>query len=191
MNIHAWLQHYGYLALTLGCFAEGDTFLLAGAFLARHKQFFWQTVFIIGASTAIVHGQLCFYLGSYLGRPLLDRFPVLQARAGKIEDLLRRRQRLLITVYRMIFGLRTIAPILIGMSGVSAWRFALFNALGAVLWSACYTLLGYLLGQAVELLIGRLQHDTLWIVLVAVLIIALSSVYYAWHKRQKNSLENG
>lgn len=190
MNIHAWLQHYGYLALTLGCFAEGDTFLLAGAFLAHHQQFVWQTVFLIGVTTALLHGQLCFYLGNRLGRPLLNRLPALQARAAKIEGLLRRRQRLLIIMYRMIFGLRTIAPMLIGMSGVPAWRFALYNALGAVLWSACYTLLGYLLGQTVELLIGRLQHDTLWIVLLVALIIAALSVYYVWHKRQKNALEN-
>ena len=175
MDIHVWLQQYGYLALTLGSFAEGDTFLLAGAFLAHHGQFLLVNVFLIGVFTAIVHGQLCFYLGGRFGQPLLDRLPALQSRSARVLALLRRHQRLLIISYRIIFGLRTVTPILIGISGVSARRFMVYNTLGALLWSLCYTLLGYLLGRAAQMLFGQLKHEAVWIVLgVTAALLALS-----------------
>lgn len=186
MDIHAWLQQYGYAALIVGSFAEGDTFLLAGGFLAHQHHFFWGNIFTIGVLTAIAHGQLCFYLGRHYGQTLLQRLPTLQLRSQRILDLLQRKQRILIVFYRLIFGFRTVTPVLIGLSDVSASRFLFLNTLGALLWSACYTALGYLVGSAIELMVGRIKQDVLWILLVALGLIALWSMYHALVDRKRN-----
>lgn len=189
MDIHTWLQQYGYVALIVGSFAEGDTFLLAGGFLAHQHHFFWGNIFTIGELTAIAHGQLCFYLGRRYGQTLLQRLPALQLRSQRILDLLQQKQRIFIVFYRLIFGFRTVTPILIGLSNVPACRFLLLNTLGALLWSACYTALGYLVGSAVELMIGRIKQDVLWILLLVLGLIALYSLYHALisHQRSDNS----
>ena len=56
---------------------------------------------------------------------------------------------------RFLYGLRTVGPAVIGASAVSWPRFLLLNALGAVVWSACWVGAGYMLGEAAQRLLGR------------------------------------
>jgi membrane protein DedA with SNARE-associated domain len=50
-----------------------------------------------------------------------------------------------------------------GASTLSATRFALFNALGAVLWAVVVGGIGWVFGQAAEQLLGDLRHLELWL----------------------------
>lgn len=43
---------------------------------------------------------------------------------------------------RFMYGLRILGPIVIGVSDVPAWRFVLFNAIGAAIWALLITALG-------------------------------------------------
>ena len=58
-----------------------------------------------------------------------------------------------ILVARFITGLRVFAALLAGAS-MMRWRvFLLYNVAGAILWSITITLLGYLFGQSLPLLV--------------------------------------
>ena len=66
---------------------------------------------------------------------------------------------------RFAYGLRVAGPLLIGSSGLPAWRFALLNALGAMLWAGLVGGTGWLFGAGAERLLGRLQHYEGWLLL--------------------------
>ena len=53
-------------------------------------------------------------------------------------------------------GFDTVGTVAIGMSAVSARRFTLLNALGALLWATVLALAGYLLGNLLEVALGDL-----------------------------------
>ncbi|GEM_PF-2500139 len=63
----------------------------------------------------------------------------------------------LILGLRFLYGLRTVGPLAIGMSGIPPW---LFLALGALLWSVAVAVAGagHLFGQTLEWLLADLRH---------------------------------
>ena len=59
---------------------------------------------------------------------------------------------------RFMYGLRTVGPAVIGTTRVSLPRFVALNAVGALVWSACWAGAGYLVGKAAEQLLGDLAR---------------------------------
>ena len=77
---------------------------------------------------------------------------------------------------RFAYGLRIAGPVLIGMSGLSAWRFGVFNAIGALLWATSVAAVGWAFGAAAEAALGELRHIEGWLftgLLVALVVLWL------------------
>jgi membrane protein DedA with SNARE-associated domain len=70
---------------------------------------------------------------------------------------------------RFLYGLRIAGPIVIGSFGISPWRLALFNAIGALIWAPLVAGVGYMAGYALEAWIGRLKQVQIGL-LMAVLV---------------------
>ena len=51
-----------------------------------------------------------------------------------------------------------IGGVAIGMSEVSAGRFAVLNLIGAVMWAVIIGFLGFLCGHLLELILGEIKH---------------------------------
>ena len=64
----------------------------------------------------------------------------------------------MILAFRFLYGLRTVSPFVIGMSEVSAVKFLLLNAIGALTWAIVIGSGGYLFGSALEAVIGDIKH---------------------------------
>ena len=95
----------------------------------------------------------------------------------RADVLIERYHEVLIVVVRFLYGLRTVGPMAMGMSAVLAWRFVLFNALGAAIWAVCIGSTGYLFGQALELWLHDLRQLE-EVLLLAMLVAGI--VLWAW-----------
>ena len=73
-----------------------------------------------------------------------------------MQDWLGRFESLLIVGIRFMPGFDTVGTVAIGMSTVSTQRFTALNALGALLWAAVLAVVGYLLGNLLEAILGDL-----------------------------------
>lgn len=155
MDLQALLSTYGYAALVVGCFLEGETILvLAG--LAAHRGYLELPWTIVAAFAGSVLGdQLYFYLGRKYGPRLLRRRPRWQGAAARVQAWLHRRRDLFILGFRFLYGLRTVSPFVIGLSDVTLLRFTVLNVAGALVWSASFASAGYAFGHGVETLLGR------------------------------------
>ena len=89
--------------------------------------------------------------------------------------LLERHHVPMIVGVRFMYGFRIVGPIAIGMSNVPWPRFLALNLLGAALWAALFSVLGYLVGNAMELLLENLHHHEKW--LFAGLAVAGAAVW--------------
>jgi len=101
--------------------------------------------------------QVLFHVGRRYGARVFARFPGLAARVPRAQALLRRWDVLAIVLVRFLYGLRIAAPLVIGSCGISPWRLALFDFVGALLWALAVAGLGYFAGQAVQYWIARLD----------------------------------
>jgi len=69
--------------------------------------------------------------------------------------------------------------IAVALSGISATRFMLLNAVAAVIWATSFGILGFLLGNSVAWLLGEVERYERPIALV---LLALTVVWVAYHQ---------
>ncbi|MGA8008758.1 MAG: DedA family protein [Thiomonas sp.] len=173
--IEEFVRHYGYAAVALGAFAEGETVLLVAGYGAQRGWLEWPVVVAVAALAATLGDQLFFFLGRWFGPQLLVRFPRLQAGLPRVQTLLQRGAPWAIVSVRFLYGLRVAGPLLIGMAGIPPRRFVVFNAIGAVLWAPLITGLGWFFGAGVVQLAARLQMAEEFL-----LLVALAVIFAAW-----------
>ncbi|MEO8013942.1 MAG: DedA family protein [Polaromonas sp.] len=162
MNIAEWVQSYGYVAVAVGTFLEGESVLLIAGAAAAHGHLSMPAVIAVAAFASFLGDQLYFLVGRRYGAALLARYPSLQPRAARVSSLLDRHHLPLILSIRFLYGLRIAGPMAIGMSRVSWSRFVLLNGLAAVLWALLIAGAGYGAGQALVFLLRAVDADELW-----------------------------
>ncbi|RWX75898.1 DedA family protein [Neorhizobium lilium] len=178
MSLETLISEYGPLAVFLGAGIEGETAVFLGGVFSHRQLFpFWQ------AATAAVFGsflidQAWFFAGRYANRlALVQRFMQTSA-AARVNRLLEAHPTGFILAFRFIYGMRTVSPVIIGLTSVPALRFVVLNFIAALVWGIAITAIGYLFGNAVEALFGRLKlHVHL---LIALVVIATSIGLVAW-----------
>ncbi|HEX7387426.1 MAG TPA: DedA family protein [Castellaniella sp.] len=156
MDIATLIHTYGYWAVAVGTFLEGETVLLAAAAAAARNYLWLPGVVAVAALGGFVGDQFFFWVGHRYGARLVRRYPALERRTARVQALLKRHNAPIILVVRFLYGLRVAGPVAIGISGVSWGRFAAFNAVGAALWASLVGGLGYGLGEGLDRLIPLL-----------------------------------
>lgn len=175
MNFEVLIAEYGYLAILIGMFIEGETVLLLGGLAARLGYLDLRWVLATAGGSAVLSDQVFFHLGRFRGAWALDRFPWLRTRADRILVNVRRHQILVTLGFRFLYGCRTITPILLGSSGVRPLRFSLLNLAGATTWTALIGLLGYTFGEAAMHTLSHVKNHEIDLVLA---LVAAGSL---WH----------
>lgn len=184
MSLQSLVETYGYAAIFVGTFLEGETIVVLAGFLAHRGYLVLEWVIASAFIGTYIGDQLFFYIGRWRGGKILEKRPHWQLRSKRVFDMLHRHQILVILGFRFLYGLRTVTPFLIGMSGVHPLRYLILNGLGAIIWAIAIGILGYLLGETLELI---LEHVKRYELLILGGIIGLAAAYwiYRWVKEQR------
>jgi len=188
VTLESIIESYGYWAILVGTFLEGETILVLGG-LAAFQGFLSLPGVILAAFVGSLCGdQLFFVLGRRYSRAVLTRRPAWKHRVDKAERLLKRFRTPLILIFRFLYGLRTVAPFVLGMSAVPTRTFVLLNAIGALVWAVAVAALGYLFGSVVETVIGNIEHYQIEIFGGIVAIgLCVWALYFCCQKRGRLS----
>jgi membrane protein DedA with SNARE-associated domain len=168
------IVRFGYLAIGLGTFFEGEAVLLAAGAIAHKGLLSLPGVVCSAALGSLAWGQLWFHIGRLLGGPLIERRPAWRARAAEGERFLVRYGSVFVLGFRFVSGMGTLAPALLGASRYPAGRFVSLDVWGAVVWAAAFAGAGWGLGAGLSGLFGR---DIPWPRLVAA-VLGLSLVLW-------------
>ena len=163
MSIESFIQNYGYLALFVGSFCEGETIVVVAGFAAHRGYLHLPWVMLWAFCGTVLSDQLFYWLGYQRGRPFVIRRPALQRRARKVQLLLERHQWPVLLGFRFFYGLRNVTPFVVGASRFPPLRFVMLNLLGAALWSVAVSLGGYAFGEALQRILQDLKHYELWV----------------------------
>ena len=131
-------------------FLPGDSLLLlAGAMVAKGVMAFVPTLLILVAAASL--GCWLSYLqGRWLGNTRLVKSWLLHLPAQyhqRAWNLFNRHGLLALLVGRFLAFVRTLLPVMAGVSGLKNSRFQVFNWLSALLWVCILTGLGYAISQ--------------------------------------------
>lgn len=184
----AFLQTYGYLAILIGTFLEGETILVLGG-LAAYQGYMNLSGVILAAFAGSLSGdQLFYFLGRRHSDYLIRHHPAWHAKLARANRLIDRFQTPLILGFRFLYGLRTVTPFAIGISRVPVLRFVLLNIVGAGAWALVVGGAGYLFGHALEMWLGDLRHyEKVLFALVAAIGVIVWSIYLYRRFRRGNA----
>lgn len=158
MSLEELVSNYGYFAILIGTFLEGETILVLGGF-AAHRGFLELPWVMVAAFLGSFCGdQLYFFLGRSKGEQLLNKRPAWKAKSARVLSLMDRHQVALILGFRFLYGVRTVTPFLLGSAGIAPARFIVLNMIGASIWAVVVGSLGYLFGSAIEVVLGDIKH---------------------------------
>ena len=118
MNFEALLQDYGYYAILLGTFLEGETILILGGVAAQFGSLDLSLVMLSAFVGSSAGDQLYYFIGRWKGRTLLDAFPRWQPSADKVMYHIKKHQNLIMLSFRFFYGLRNATPFEIGRAHV-------------------------------------------------------------------------
>lgn len=163
------IAELGYVTVLIGTFLEGESVLALAGVAASYGYLTFEYVVAVAVLGAFLGDQLCFWIGRRYGQRIMAHYPKLAAKAPRVERLVRRWDAPAVIVLRFLYGLRIAGPIVIGSFGISPWRLAFFNFVGALLWAPLVAGLGYFAGQALEAWIGRLKDAQIALLMVAIL----------------------
>ena len=173
LNVAAWIEHYGYIALATGSLLEGETILIAAGFAAHRGYLDLYKVMAIAAVCGFIGDQFFFWLGRRHGSAIVNRWPSVLQQTERVHRLIERFHAPVIIGIRFAYGLRIAGPILIGMSAISSTRFALFNGIGAALWAVLIASIGWAFGQAASVWLGQIEQMEGWLLLGLFALAAL------------------
>jgi membrane protein DedA with SNARE-associated domain len=155
------LNHYGYLAVVglvlledFGVPVPGETTLILAAVYAGAGRLNVVLVGLFGFLAAVAGDNIGFAIGHFGGRRLVERYGryvlITPERLDRATGFFERHGGKIVVVARFIEGLRQANGIIAGITRMHWARFIAFNALGAALWVAVWTSIGYLSGSHIN-----------------------------------------
>ncbi len=148
-NLIFLLKEYGYIILFIWCIFEGETGLVMAGVLSHTGDMNLFLAIFIATLGGFAGDQIYFYLGRLNKRWVLEEFKKHRRKFAKARMLLRKYGARVIFFQRFIYGMRTIIPLSIGLSGYDSKKFALINFFSAFVWASVTIIPSYYFGEEI------------------------------------------
>jgi len=178
--LHA-IQTYGYLALFIGTFFEGETALLIAGVAAAQGYMDLRWMMVSAFLGSVAGDQLLFLIGRYKSDWFLAKFPRWRQRLQRFLNVVERHSHLLIFVFRFTYGLRNLSSFAIGMTRISLWVYVPLNFAAAAIWVFCFGMVGNSFGAVILPVILKARHCRL---IVLGLVCVTGLVFWLYRKRR-------
>ena len=192
------IKELGYLGIFIGMAIESSFFpfpseiilIPAGALVARGEMSFF-LVFLVGLLGSLTGAMINYFLALYLGRTSID---LLVSKYGKVlfintrklkktDDYFIKHGEITTFIGRLIPVIRQLISIPAGFSRMNLFKFSLFTALGAGIWTMTLICVGYFFGNNYEWINGNRSIITLILLLLSSIILV---IYIIYKKKLKN-----
>lgn len=182
--ITEFLAAYGYYAILILTFLEGETIvLLAGAAAFATGALNPVLIALCAFVGSCSSDQLMFCLGKYFGPKVLKHFPRANNNIDRFSHLIKKYDSLLILGFRFVYGLRNVTPIMLGITHVPHVKFSCLNIIGALIWAASFTAGGYYAARGFEKMRDTFGTTSLSILLF--LIVTTGIILYIRYRQNK------
>ncbi len=183
MDVTTLIEQYGYAALVVATFFEGEVALILAGYAARRGHLVLPWVMACGGLGVLLSDWTCFLLGRFCSRRLFAWFPGLRQRIATPLARIESDPGWFIVAFQFIPASSTVFPVAVGVSQVSPWRFLVFDLIGVAVWTSVFAILGYLFGAALGLLVADLHRFDAHVLLVVVVIIL---AWWCYRRRATN-----
>ncbi len=158
---------------------ETPVAVLAGA-LAAQGHFSFLLAMVSATIGGIIGDALGYYLGRWLGMEVLSHHWLITRRQwDRAHVFFERHGGKSIIIARFIGPVRTVMPLVAGLSTMSPRSFWVYNIASAIIWTAVFYPLGYFFGAQWRTIVAWAERGG-W----AALLIILLGLAYAWMRHR-------
>jgi len=163
-----WTIVFCETGLVLTPFLPGDSLLFAAGAFAGMGQLNVAVLFAVFMSSAVLGDAVNYGIGSKLGSWALERNLLKQQYIAQTEKFYAKYGGKTVVLARFVPIVRTFAPFVAGIGSMAYSQFALYNVLGALIWTVLFVGAGFFFGN-----LPVVQHN---FTLVVLGIVAVSVV---------------
>jgi len=181
-----FLHRFGYLAVFVGTFLEGETILVLSGFFASRGYMRLALIIITAFLGAFAGHVFWFWLGRTKGSRILHHFPKLECHMERALKLFEDHGASAVFISQYLYGLRIVSAVMFGISHISARTFLLYQALSCLVWATLVSSLGFYFGRAVQKYLGQAAG--------IITIIVIGGLMFGYHKmkdRRQVQRDNG
>src|SRR5579859_1665398 len=159
------IKEFGYLALTIGTFFEGETAILTASSLIYRGLFEFPWTVLAAFSGSLISDWIYFLMGHYNGKVFIANRPKLQAKVKPVTDFFLRHKYQILFSYRFLYGFRIVIPLVIGMSGLAPARYLFYSVVTGLIWATTISTVGYWAGRLLSIEVKTFEDNLFFIML--------------------------
>lgn len=176
-TILEYFAMYGYWVVFFGSLIEGESIVLTAGYLASQGKLNLYLIMIIAFVATLIADQLSFYFGHHYGKSYINKHEWLHSKSKRVIRLLHKYDIWFIMLMRFIYGIRIAGPIIVGASGLSPRRFAMWNVPSAAVWSIVSCSAGYFLGEAIHWVLKNTDYVAMFVLGLILVIWGIVTVH--------------
>ncbi len=180
-----FIQDWGYIALFLYSFGGGFLALaIAGAFSYAGDLNIYICVVVAGFSN-FIGSQFLFYMGKYNKSYVEDMMKNHKKKIALVKVLLKKYGILIVFIQKYIYGIKTLIPLVMGVSEYNPYKFTILNIFASILWACVIGYVSFVAGEFLMSIADKFQY--LGLIIVFVIIYLLISSLAKKRKKVENS----
>ncbi|NYF10243.1 membrane-associated protein [Leifsonia sp. AK011] len=180
--------------LLVGFLLPGDTLLIITGLVAFYPgigfDIWWVCIFI--GLAAFLGGEVGYLIGHKAGPRIFERKETGLLSVENVERTNRFFERfggLAVILARFVPIVRTVAPVAAGVGHMSYRKYSLYNAIGAFIWGAGLTYVGYLLGYVP--ILGDFVRNYIDIILIGAVLLAVVPTAFHYIQASRKARRRG
>ena len=159
-----YLAQYGYIAIVVGTFFEGETTVLLGGIFSKLRYMDLDRVMLWAFTGTMLGDCTFFFLGKSVGRNVIEKYEFLRSKIPLANRIIKRYGNFILFLVRFFVGVRGIILVLLGCTDIRKRTFFLYSTLSALLWSVAISLIGFLFGEVVYIFAHDIKKYEIYIV---------------------------
>jgi len=140
------LPQYGYLAVLLAAFWEGEAVLIAAGTLCGAGYLDWRLTILAAAIGGAAGDQIYFYAAHERAARLVQKSKRLRKWYPRVSKFVLRHGTTAVLLSRFAAGLRITIPLVCATVGMSPRKYSPLNFLSALCWASVWVVISYQFG---------------------------------------------
>ena len=177
-DMEEYIARYGYIAIVIGTFFEGETTVLLGGIFSKLRYMKLDYVMAWAFLGTFAGDCTFFFLGKVFGRKLIDRYEFLRSKIPLANGIMKRYGNFIIFLVRFFVGVRGIILLLLGCTDIKKRTFFLYSVTSSALWSIVVSAIGYLFANVVYIFVHDIKQYEMFLVPAVIIVVIIFIFVY-------------
>ena len=140
------LPKYGYFAVLVAAFWEGEAVLIAAGTLCGAGYLDWRLTILAAATGGAAGDQIYFYAAHQRAARLVQKSKRLRKWYPRVKEFVLRHGTLAVLLSRFAAGLRITIPLVCATAAMPPRKYSTLNFLSALCWASAWVAISYQFG---------------------------------------------